>query len=262
MRLAHGVAIVTALTSAAATVNAQQKVQQTEWPQHSMERPAPPVVDPGAGALPVPPPRDAVVLFDGTSLDKWSTDSGAPAPWTVRDGYFEVAPGKGGIRTKQGFGDVQLHVEWATPAPGEGEGQDRGNSGVFLMGRYEVQVLDSYNNRTYADGQAAAIYGQFPPLVNASRPPGVWQSYDIVFHGPRFDPAGKLVRPATMTVLHNGILVHDHVTLMGPTANQRRPPYEAHPEQLPLSLQDHGHRVRYRNIWLRELTSQPNASRS
>lgn len=244
-----------AVSSAGGSASAQQKQQQKEWPQHSMDRPVPPGVDPGPGALPVPPPRDAVVLFDGKSLEKWVTDSGAPAPWVVRDGYFEVAPGKGGIRTTQGFGDVQLHVEWATPAPGEGEGQDRGNSGVFLMGRYEVQVLDSYNNRTYADGQAAAIYGQFPPLVNASRPPGVWQSYDIVFHGPRFDPAGKLVRPATMTVFHNGILVQDHVTLMGPTAHQRRPPYEAHPDKLPLSLQDHAHKVRYRNIWLRELGS-------
>jgi hypothetical protein len=210
-------------------------------------------VDPGAGALPVPPPADAVVLFGGTSLGEWQTDSGKAAPWTIRDGYFEVAPGTGGIRTRRGFGDVQLHVEWAAPTPANGEGQDRGNSGVFLMGRYEVQVLDSWQNRTYADGQAAAIYGQFPPLVNASRPPGVWQSYDIIFHRPHFDAAGKVVSPARMTVMHNGVLVQDNVSLMGPTAHQQRPPYEAHPDRLPLMLQDHAHRVRYRNIWVRDL---------
>ena len=194
------------------------------------------------------------MLFGGTSLDAWERDDGSVPKWIVRDGYFEIAPGTGGIRTKAGFGDVQLHVEWATPSPGEGEGQDRGNSGVFLMGMYEVQVLDSYQNKTYADGQAAAVYGQFPPLVNTSRPPGVWQSYDIIFHRPRFDAKGVVVSPARMTVLHNGVLVQDNVTLSGPTANQSRPPYKAHPDRLPLSLQDHSHKVRYRNIWVRALS--------
>jgi hypothetical protein len=165
----------------------------------------------------------------------------------------EVVPGAGMIQTKRAFGDVQLHVEWQAPAPPAGEGQDRGNSGVFLMGQYEVQVLDSYNSATYPDGQAGAIYGQFPPLVNVSRPPGEWQSYDIVFHGPRFGSDGTLQRPATMTVLHNGVLVQDHMTLLGPTSNRVRLPYSAHPDRLPISLQDHGHKVRFRNIWVREL---------
>jgi hypothetical protein len=166
---------------------------------------------------------------------------------------MEVVNDSGSIRTKRGFGDCQLHVEWATPAAATGSGQDRGNSGVFLMDLYEVQVLDSYNSKTYADGMAAAIYGQYPPLVNASRKPGEWQTYDIVFHAPRFDEDGKLVSPARMTVLHNGILVQDNEELTGPTANKARPPYKAHADKLPLSLQDHGHPVRYRNIWIREI---------
>jgi hypothetical protein len=144
-------------------------------------------------------------------------------------------------------------VEWATPSPPQGTDQDRGNSGVYLMSLYELQVLDSYENRTYADGMAGAIYGQFPPLVNAARPPGVWQSYDVIFHRPRFDDKGGVVRPATMTVLYNGVLVQDHATLGGPTCWKVRPPYSPHPDRLPLLLQDHDHRVRYRNIWLREL---------
>jgi hypothetical protein len=151
------------------------------------------------------------------------------------------------------FGDCQLHVEFAEPNPPKGEDQDRGNSGVFLQGLYEIQVLDSYQSKTYADGQAGAVYGQFPPLVNASRPPGQWQTYDIVFHGPRFDAAGKLLRPAHITVLHNGVLVQDNVEPTGPTGHHKRPPYTAGPDKLPLSLQDHNHPVRYRNIWLREL---------
>jgi len=153
------------------------------------------------------------------------------------------------------FGDVQLHIEWAAPNPPSGEGQERGNSGVYLMSTYEVQVLDSYHNVTYPDGQAAAIYGQYPPLVNASRPPGQWQSYDIVFHAPRFDASGRLVSPARATVFHNGVLVQDNVELSGPTAHGQRPPYKPQPEKLPLSLQDHGEPVRYRNIWIRELKS-------
>lgn len=227
--------------------------QPREWPVHSPDRPQPPVVDPGAGALPVPPPKDAIVLFDGTDLSKWVHPDGKAAGFLVRDGYFEVQRGLGNLMTRDGFGDVQLHVEWSTPDPPRGSGQDRGNSGVYLMSKYEVQVLDSYNNTTYADGMAGALYGQFPPLVNAARPPGAWQSYDIVFRGPRFDSSGRLLRPATMTVLYNGVLVQDHVTLTGPTAHRARPPYEAHPDRLPILIQDHSHPVRYRNIWLREL---------
>jgi Domain of Unknown Function (DUF1080) len=166
---------------------------------------------------------------------------------------MEVVAGTGAIATARGFGDVQLHVEWMAPKPAVGEGQDRGNSGVFLMGRYEVQVLDSYHNTTYPDGQAAAIYGQYPPLVNASRPPGEWQTYDIVFVRPRFDANGKLVSPARITVFHNGLIVQNDVTLTGPTAHQQRPPYATHADALPISLQDHGHPVRYRNIWVRPL---------
>src|SRR5262245_51211980 len=195
------------------------------WPQHSKERPQPIVVDPGVGALPLPAPKDALVLFDGTSLAGWSQKNGDAAKWPMRDGYFEVRPGTGDLVTRDSFGsDVQLHVEWATPDRVTGSDQGRGNSGVYLMSRYELQVLDSYNNKTYPDGQAGAVYGQFPPLVNASRPPGVWQSYDIIFHGPRFDSSGAVQRPATMTVLHNGILVQDHVTLIGPVGHYARPP--------------------------------------
>jgi len=239
---------------AAATPLFAQQPGINDWPQHSRERPPAPIVTPGAAALPVPPPADAIVLFDGTSLDKWESDKGGPAKWKLAGGgAMEVAPGTGGIHTKEGFGDVQLHVEWMAPNPPRGKDQDRGNSGVFLMGKFEVQVLDSYENVTYADGQAAAIYGQYPPLVNVSRKPGEWQSYDIVFHRPHFDAAGKLQKPARFTVFHNGVLVQDDVEPVGPTANMRRPPYEAMPDRLPLGLQDHEHPVRFRNIWIRDL---------
>jgi len=224
-----------------------------DWDIHDMNRPIPPVVDPGPAGPPAPAPSDAVVLFDGKDLAQWEDMKGNPAGWKISDGFMEVVAKTGSIRTRKGFGDCQLHVEWATPAVVSGEGQGRGNSGVFLMDSYEVQVMDSYNNRTYADGQAAAIYGQFPPLVNACRPPGEWQSYDIVFRAPRFGPDGSLLKPARMTVHHNGFLVHDNAELTGPTAHKARPPYKAHPDKLPLSLQDHGNPTRYRNIWLREL---------
>jgi len=228
----------------------------TRWKIHDENRPGPAVIDPGTSSsndAPGRAPSDAVVLFDGKDLSKWAHKDGSTAKWKVENGYAEVAPKTGYIYTKQAFGDCQLHVEFAEPLPVDGEGQDRGNSGVFLMGLYEIQVLDSYQNKTYADGQAAAVYGQYPPLVNAARPPGQWQSYDIVFHGPRFDKGGKLLRPARVTVLHNGVLVQDNVEPTGPTAHQQRPPYKAQPEKLPLALQDHGDPVRYRNIWIREL---------
>lgn len=225
-------------------------LQAQQWSVHDPNRPPPPEVDPGSSTR---APADAVVLFDGKDLSRWRMKNGAPAAWKVEAGYFEVVPGSGDLASVAGFGDCQLHVEWATPAPPSGEGQDRGNSGVFLMGLYEVQVLDSYRSRTYADGQAGALYGQFPPLVNASRPPGEWQSYDIVFHHPRFDPQGRLERPATMTVLHNGVLVQDGVELVGATAHKVRAKYTAHADRLPLVLQDHGHPVRYRNVWVRVL---------
>ena len=226
------------------------------WPQHALDRPQPPVVMPAPADKPGAPPADAVVLFDGTDLSQWENDSGGAPGWKLGPGYVEVAPGAGDIRTKRPFGDCQLHVEWAAPVPPVGESQERGNSGVYLMSKYEIQVLDSYQNKTYPDGQAAALYGQYPPLVNASRPPGDWQTYDIVFHGPRFDASGKLLRPARVIVFHNGVLVQDDVVLSGPTANKRRPPYAAHPDKLPLLLQNHGNPVRYRNVWIRELAEQ------
>jgi hypothetical protein len=226
---------------------------QAKWAIHDPNRPMPPVVAPGPAGPPVPPPADAVVLFDGKSLAAWTDAKGQPAKWKVENGYMEVVPKTGEIRTVRGFGDCQLHVEWMAPAPAKGTGQDRGNSGVFLMGLYEVQVLDCFGNTTYADGMTAAIYGQFPPAVNACRPPGEWQTYDIVFHRPRFATDGKLFAPARMTVFHNGILVHECAVLTGPTQNQAQPPYKMHADKLPISLQDHGHSVHYRNIWIREL---------
>lgn len=243
---------------AVALIPAALAGQATEWSIHSMDRPVPVVIHPGGPAL-IAPPADAVVLFDGVGLDAWRSDrdSSAAAPWRIEAGALVVVPGSGGIHTSQRFGDVQLHVEWMAPAPPELDGQNRGNSGVFLMGHYEVQVLDSWENRTYADGQAAAVYGQYPPLVNASLPPGSWQSYDIIFRRPRFDAAGKVTQPARITVFHNGVLVQQNVALVGPTSHRVRAPYEAHDDRLPLSLQDHGQPVRFRNIWIRPLGERP-----
>ncbi len=230
----------------------------TKWKIHDPDRPLPPVVDPGTSSTQDSPgraPSDAVVLFDGKDLSKWAHKDRSAAKWKVENGYLETVPKTGYIYTREAFGDCQLHVEFAEPTPPKGESQERGNSGVFLMGLYEIQVLDSYENKTYADGQAAAVYGQYPPLVNASRPPGQWQSYDIVFHGPRFAKDGKLLRPARVSVLHNGVLVQDNVELSGPTAHGARPPYTSQPEKLPLALQDHSNPIRFRNIWIRELKS-------
>ena len=226
-----------------------------DWDIHDKERPQPKKVDTGTGfQMPTAPPSDAIVLFDGTDLSAWeSASDGSDAKWKVENGYFEVVAGTGGIRTKAGFGDAQLHVEWASPNPPKGEGQDNGNSGVFMMGMYEVQVLNSFQNKTYPDGQASAVYGQYPPLVNATRPPGEWQSYDIIFRAPRFKDDGSLASPATVTVLHNGVLVQNHVPLTGPSGHYSRPAYEKHADRLPISLQDHDHPVRFRNIWIREL---------
>jgi hypothetical protein len=226
------------------------------WKIHDPNRPLPAVIDAGTASSPDAPghpPSDAVVLFDGKDLSGWVGSDGKPARWKVAAAYMEVLPKSGNISTRQAFGDCQLHVEFAEPLPASGESQERGNSGVFLMGQYEIQVLDSYENKTYADGQASAVYGQYPPLVNASRPPGEWQAYDIIFHGPRFAKNGKLLHPARVTVLHNGVLVQDNVELTGPTAHGSRPPYTVQPKKLPLALQDHGNLVRYRNIWIREL---------
>jgi hypothetical protein len=247
---------LSAVAIAATALFAAVTVPEIKWKTGDRSRPLPPKVTPGsastddrAGAA----PSDAVVLFDGKDLSAWQDASGKPARWTVGSGYFEVAAKTGDLVSKQAFGDMQLHIEWATPSPTHGKDQEPGNSGVFLASTYEVQVLDSYENVTYADGQASAIYCEYPPLVNASLPPGRWQAYDIVFHGPRFSDSGELLRTATVTVLHNGVLVQDHVTLTGPTAYMQRPPYQKHAVKMPLKLQDHGQPVRYRNVWIREL---------
>jgi hypothetical protein len=225
-----------------------------QWPVHSMDRPRPSVVDPGPAGPPAAAPSDAIVLFDGKDLSQWMGPDSAPAKWLVQDGAVQVAARTGNIRSRRSFGSMQLHIEWAAPAPPSGESQERGNSGVFLMGMYEIQVLDSYQSVTYADGQAAAMYGQVPPLVNASRPPGQWQTYDIVFHRPRFAPDGSVSSPARLTMLHNGVLVHDNDLFTGRTVHGRRAQYAPHADKLPLALQDHGNPVRYRNIWIRELS--------
>ncbi|HZV35928.1 MAG TPA: family 16 glycoside hydrolase [Verrucomicrobiae bacterium] len=228
------------------------------WVDHDRDRPAPPTITPATSSSQEQPgkaPSDAIVLFDGTDLSKWvSLNDGSPTKWIMRDGYMECVKGSGYVRTLQNFGDCQLHVEWATPNPPHGEGQGRGNSGVFFgFDRYEVQVLDSYNAKTYSDGQAGAIYGQYPPLVNASLPPGEWQTYDIIYTAPRFDAEGKLVSPVRETIFHNGVLIQNNVTLTGPTSWLERAPYSPHPEKQPIALQDHGNPVRFRNIWVREL---------
>ena len=212
--------------------------------------PVPQVITPGTGTA---PPSDAVVLFDGTSLEQWESTDGGPAGWDLHDGMVTVVKGAGGIQTKTGFGDVQLHIEWRTPAEVAGEGQGRGNSGVYLQALYEVQVLDGYENPTYVNGQAGAVYKQHIPLVNACRPPGEWQGYDIIFTAPRFREDGSLFSPATMTVLQNGVLIQNHVTLLGTTEDVGLPSYKKHDLKMPLMLQDHSNPVSYRNIWIREL---------
>jgi hypothetical protein len=202
----------------------------------------PKVVDPGTGGS---PPSDAIVLFDGKSMDAWKGGD----KWLIEDG---AGVAKSAVSTKQPFGDCQLHLEFATPKEIKGRGQGRGNNGVgFMEARYEVQILDSWQNATYLDGMCAALYKQRPPMVNVSRKPGEWQSYDIVFEAPRFKE-GKLARPAVVTVIHNGVLVHNHVELLGVTAYDRPPEYTPHAEKLPLVLMYHGNPVRFRNIWIRE----------
>jgi len=224
---------------------------------HDRTRPQPAVVTPGLPSTQEQagkPPSDATVLFDGKDLSQWVSMDGTPTKWITKESYMECVRGSGYIRTLQNFGDCHLHVEWATPTPPHGEGQGRGNSGVFFgLDRYEIQVLDSFENKTYADGSAGAVYGQYPPLVNATRPPGVWQTYDIIYTAPRFDAAGKLLSPVRVTVFLNGVLVQNNVELTGSTSWLERAPYEVHPEKQPISLQDHGNPVRFRNIWVREL---------
>jgi hypothetical protein len=220
----------------------------TTWHVHDNRRPHPKVVTPGTDNA---APSDAVVLFNGKDLSQWLGSKG-DVTWRIQDDYMEAAPKSGAIRTKEEFGSCQLHIEWASPNPPKGSSQGRGNSGIFLMGCYEIQVLDSYDNPTYSDGQAASIYGQTPPQVNACRAPGEWQTYDIIFTAPVFKD-GKLVSPAYVTLLHNGVLVQNHVELLGRTTHKRAPKYTPHGPKGSLSLQDHGNPVRYRNIWIRPL---------
>jgi hypothetical protein len=231
------------------------KVHETD----PSKQPFPPIVNPGPAGVVGAAPSDAIILFDGSEkalTENWTDTKGQPSGWKVVDGALESVKKAGYIQTKKAFGSCQLHVEWASPVKVEGQGQGRGNSGVFLMGTYEVQVLDNYDNPTYADGQAGAIYGRQKPLVNACRKPGEWQTYDIIFHRPLFDESGKVTRRATFTVLHNGVLVQDHTVLsggtgwMGPHAASE---YKAHADKLPFALQDHGNPVRFRNVWIREL---------
>ena len=203
----------------------------------------PKVVTPGTHGS---APSDAVVLFDGKDLSEWDNQN-----WKVENG--EMVAARGDIRSKKSFGDCQLHIEWSAPVPAKGNGQGRGNSGLFLMNTYEIQILDSYKNKTYHDGQAGAIYKQTPPQVNAMRPPGEWNSYDIIWTAPRFNDDGSLKSPAYITAIHNGVLILNHFELKGDTPFTRPPQYKKHADRLPIRLQDHGNPVRFRNIWVREI---------
>ncbi|HEY0434080.1 MAG TPA: DUF1080 domain-containing protein [Chitinophagaceae bacterium] len=214
-------------------------------------QPEPRVITPGKTSQ--DPPSDAVVLFDGKDLSQWQSAKGGDAKWKVQDGYMQVTPGTGIIQTKKSFGDCQLHIEWRTPDTVKGDGQGRGNSGIFLMGLFELQVLDSYHNRTYSNGQAGSIYKQSMPLVNVSRAPGEWQAYDVIFTAPRFNPDSTLRSAGRITVLQNGVLVQNNFSLWGGTEYIGIPVYKMTPDKLPLALQDHGNPIRYRNIWIREL---------
>jgi hypothetical protein len=226
-----------------------------KWRVHDQHRPRPTVVQPGESVGQAP--SDAIVLFDGTDLSKWKkagTDKDE-APWKVTDNAFEAVPNSGAIQTRESFGDMQLHIEWSAPETVIGDSQGRGNSGVIIMGRYEIQVLDSYDNPTYADGQAGSIYGQFPPQVNVTKKPGEWNVYDIIFEAPRFD-GDQLLKPARATVLHNGVLVQNAKELIGPMAHQEVASYVPHPPEGPIVLQDHGNPTRFRNIWARALREE------
>ena len=231
--------IVAGSTAVSAAWFVEEYQSGIEWNQ-------PPVVDPGGSQT---APSDAIVLL-GSDLAAWEGGEN----WHVQEGVAHPT-GKGGITSRQSFGDLQMHIEWASPEKVEGHGQGRGNSGIYLMGKYEIQILDSYENETYFDGQAGSVYKQWPPLVNASRKPGEWQTYDILFTAPRFDDQGNVTSPAYVTVLHNGVVVQNHTELLGGTFYDRPPAYEPHADRLPLHIQDHGNPVRFRNIWVRDLAA-------
>jgi hypothetical protein len=229
-----------------------------KWHVHDPNRPVPAVVPPGETfSISAAPPADALVLFNGSDLSHWQNDKGGEPKWVIHGDYMECMPHSGYIYSKEKFGDFQLHVEWAEPTNVAGNSQDRGNSGVFLQGIYEVQVLDSYNNPTYPDGQCGAVYGQSPPLVNACKIPGAWQSYDIAFQAARWDADHHLVRPAYVTVFQNGVLIHNHQAILGETGHRILANYKHEsPPTGPLALQDHGNPIRYRNIWIRPIAEE------
>lgn len=235
-----------------------------KWRLHDESRPQPAVVTPGATfSQGAPAPSDAEVLFNGNGLDKWTNVKGGPASWKTNGDYVETVPSGGtlggGIRTRGRWADFQLHVEWASPTPPEGSGQGRGNSGILINEMYEIQILDSYNSKTYPDGQAGAVYGQSPPLVNASKPPGEWQTYDILFESPRWNDKNELIKKAVLTVLHNGVVIQNHYAIAGMTDGINRalgwksPSKYAtpHAPEVFIQLQDHKNPVRFRNIWIR-----------
>jgi len=263
--------ILTVFMVAIGAFNVLAQSDKVDWVPELTEvlEPVPEVIEP---VLHSRPPSDAVILFDGTDFSEWTSGpeffmsmstipeylpqlekEGEPAQWEITDDYMTVVPGTGNIMTKQKFGDIQLHIEWRTPEAIDGDGQGRGNSGVFLQGLYEVQVLDSYNNSTYPNGQAASVYKQEIPMVNASLPPGEWQSYDIIFEAPVFKKDGSVAKPAFVTVIQNGIVVQNHTEIKGPTVFIGLPHYEPHSDKLPIILQDHSDLVSFRNIWVREL---------
>jgi len=229
-----------------------------KWHVHDPDRPKPRIITPGVASTQDKPgtaPSDAIVLFDGKDMSKWQSNYKGklvPARWKLEDGCMVPVKRVGSIYTKESFGDMQLHVEWSAPTGNTSVGQARCNSGVIIMGNYEIQVLDSFDNVTYADGQAGAIYGQYPPLVNACRKPGQWQMYDIIFEAPKFE-GDKLVKPAYVTVIHNGVVIHNHQKILGRMAFRKLAKYTPHAPELPLMLQNHGDSIRYRNVWVRKI---------
>lgn len=250
----HSIGLITltagigALSACAMATDDDRLTREQQAAKTEVWKPVPPVVEAKAGDV----PSDAVVLFDGTDLSAWESVNGGDAQWTVSNGTMTVKPGTGDIKTKESFCDIQLHFEWKTPTDVAGlEGQQRNNSGIFLQQRYEIQVLDSYNNKTYPNGQAGSVYKQTIPLVNAMREPGEWQEYDIIFNAPEFD-GEELVKPGYVTVLHNGVLVQNHTEILGETEWIGPASYEAH-GCAPLQLQDHSNPVSFRNIWVREI---------
>lgn len=249
--------LTVAAISSALIAQAQLKPDKMTPESSEQWDPVPRLVTPGkaaAGISGTSAPSDAIILFDGKNLDSWVSDNDgtSAAPWIVADGAFTCAPKKGDIRTKQEFGSFQLHIEWRSPAEVKGDGQGRGNSGVFMQGRYELQVLDSYNNKTYSNGQAGSIYKQTMPLVNAAIKPGEWQTYDVVYTAPIFNKDGQISTPAYITVLHNGVLIQNHTAIQGTTPYVGRPESTPHGRG-PIKLQDHNNPTSFRNVWIREL---------